>query len=558
MELEFLTATEVWDGYDPTSVPLESSIISSDSAENTICLKQTFTAEETAQGQIRAYAETYFDSRTEGARPALLLLASYPEKNYGEIIRALVSEGYAVCILDYCGAVISGENRTAFPSDLNYASFPECDSHLNTVHGNARNTPWFVWSKLARRAVTLMCSQIAIDKENIGVLGIGEGAHVAWQVAAMDSRVRALVSIGGGGYLWALGKPRFAVGSVPTSDEDRTFSAGVGAETYAKFVQCPTLLLTSRTAQASDVDRAGEILSFVKTDRKQLLITATNETQIAKSTLDALLGWLHRNFNVNLDAAAPLPSPALNFEIIDRQLYLRMHTGHEAAKREVYVCYGETLSSARHWTKLENLQKLDTHYYSVGVPVYDIHELIVAYCTITYPDGNTISAPIAGIVPAKQGMPINNAVRTSSRIMYDSSMGIGAFVCLTSDAVVEDGIVVQADGPFDIKGITAKRGGLYLCRSAAELTSMSKFSTLHFDAYSAQPREISISMYSYPDFKRYTAYTDLSGGEFWQKILLQNADFKSDEGKTLSRFDNMKIIAISDAQGVIFNNFMWI
>ncbi|MDE5601995.1 MAG: hypothetical protein K2J16_05805, partial [Clostridia bacterium] len=124
--------------------------------------------------------------------------------------------------------------------------------------------------------------------------------------------------------------------------------------------------------------------------------------------------------------------------------------------------------------------------------------------------------------------------------------------------VVEDNIVVQQDGPFDIKGITAKRGGLYLYRSAAELTSMSKFATLHFDAYSPKKREITISMYSYPDFKRYTAYTELEGGEFWQKVLLQNADFKSDEGRTLSRFDAMKVIAIEDAQGVIFNNFMWI
>ena len=560
MELEFLTATEVWEGYDPTSAPLESSIISTDSADDITCSKLTFTAEETASGAIRAYAEVYYDgdSEDESKHPAILLLASYPKKDYSDIIRPLVNDGYAVCLLDYCAAVFDGENKTSFPPELGYASYPECNRRLNTVLDNARNTPWFVWSKLARRALTLMTTLKVVDANRMGVLGIGEGAHVAWQVAAMDNRVRAFVPIGGNGYLWAMDKPRFALGSVPTTDEDRTFSAGIGAETYAKFVQCPTLLITSRAAQSSDVDRAGEILSFVKSASKQLLITTTHETQISKSVLRALLDWLSRSLSAEVNTAEDVPAPTMSFEIIDDQLYLRVHTGHEASSREIYVCYGETLSSARHWIKLSNLQKLDTHYYSVGVPVYDIHELIVAYSTITYPDGNVISTPVISIVPAKQGMPINNAVRVASRVVYDGSMGLGGFICLTDDTVVEDNIVVQQDGPFEIKGITAKRGGLYLYRSAAEITSMSKFATLHFDAYSSEKREISISMYSYPDFKRYTAYTELDGGEFWQKVLLGNADFKSDEGRMLSRFDTMKVIAISDAQGVIFNNFMWI
>ncbi|MBD5091889.1 MAG: hypothetical protein HDT36_00700 [Clostridiales bacterium] len=559
MELEFLTATEVWEGFDPTSALSESSIISTDTADGITCSKLMFTAEETASGAIRACAEVHYESHgeEEKARAAILLLASYPQKNYSDIIRVLVKHGYAVCLLDYCGAVLKGDGKTTFPSDLSYAAYPECNQRLNTVLDSARNTPWFVWSKLARRTLTLMSTMKIIDSKRIGVMGIGEGAHIAWQVAAMDNRVRAFVSIGGTGYLWALDKPRFALGSVPTTDEDRTFSAGIGAETYAKFVQCPTLLITTRSSQTSDVDRAGEILSFVKSERKQLLITNTHGTQITRSVLRAMLGWLRRSFSAESKTEA-VPAPTTTFEIIDDQLYLRMHTGSEATSREIYICYGETLSSARHWIKLSNLQKLNTHYYSASVPVYDIHELIVAYSTITYPDGNVVSTPVIGIVPAKQGMPINNAVRVASRVVYDGSMGLGGFICMTDDAVVEDNIVVQQDGPFDIKGITAKRGGLYLYRSAAELSSMSKFATLHFDAYSPEKREISISMYSYPDFKRYTAYTELEGGEFWQKVLLQNADFKSDEGRTLSRFDAMKVIAIADVQGVIFNNFMWI
>ena len=65
-------------------------------------------------------------------------------------------------------------------------------------------------------------------------------------------------------------------------------------------------------------------------------------------------------------------------------------------------------------------------------------------------------------------------------------------------------------------------------------------------------------MYTYPEMQKYTAYANLDGGEFWQKILLQSADFKSEKGKTLSKFSDTKILAVHDAEGVIFNNFLWI
>ncbi len=551
-----MTPTEVWEGYDPSGAPLENSIISSETTDDLVCSRQYFTAEETAQGRVRAYLETYSGAGWEEPHPTLLMLVSYPQKDYGEMVRALTDAGYTVCLLDYCGAIFGGEHKTTFPSDLGFASYPDCVNYLDHISDSARNTPWFVWSKITRRAISLLATQRVVDKERIGILGVAVGAHVAWQVAAMDKRVRALISVGGGGYRWAIGKPRFSVGNVPSTDEDRTFSAGVGAETYAKFVGCPTLLITSRTAHKSDADRASDILSFVKSEHKQLLITTTNETQLSRSALNAMTVWLGERLAT--DSSAETPSPSATFETIDGNLYLRLHTVHKATAHEVYVCYGEPLASARHWIMMENLQKLDTHYYSVGVPIYDINELIVAYATCTYPDGNIVSTPVAGIIPSKNGITATNATRISSRVVYDGSKGIGAFICLTNDVVIEDGLVCQEKGPFDIAGVTSKKGGLYLCRSAAELASMSKFSTLHFDAYSPEPTDLCIDMFSYPDFKRYSAYTSLKGGEFWQKILLQNADFKSEEGRTLVKFDNMKVLAVRNAQGVIFNNFMWI
>lgn len=61
-----------------------------------------------------------------------------------------------------------------------------------------------------------------------------------------------------------------------------------------------------------------------------------------------------------------------------------------------------------------------------------------------------------------------------------------------------------------------------------------------------------------PRPQKYTARTNLKGGEFWQKLLFESADFKSEEGRTLSSFSVVKTIEIENASGIVFNNFLWI
>ena len=146
----------------------------------------------------------------------------------------------------------------------------------------------------------------------------------------------------------------------------------------------------------------------------------------------------------------------------------------------------------------------------------------------------------------------------SSRIIYDGSMGLGNFMPKTPSLIVQDGVVHQAEGPFEIKGITADVGDLALYRSAHEIASLDRTTSLHFDAYSKEERDLQVVMTTFPKLKRYVATTHLKGGEFWQKILLESADFKSDEGMTLGKFSDTKCFYVKDAHGVVFNNFLWI
>lgn len=544
-----MTPSEVWEDYDPDNAPLNSVQLSCENDANAVHAEYAFDVDYSDQLGFTANMSVYYDSRWQDARSAVLLLPTLDDIPFGKLIRALLDEGYVVGVPDYAG--IRG---TEYPSALAFAAVAECRRHMDVLEGSARRSPWFVWSKLARRAISLLVTLPVVDRSRVAVMGVGAGGHIAWQVAAMDKRVKALVPICGGGYRWAKSKPRFTHGNVPETEQEIAFSTGVGAETYAKFVNCPTFYLTTRMSQYCDVDRAGDILAFVKSENKKLLIMRSVDTQITQKGLRSMLHWLRDCFA----GQAGAPFPSMSFEAADGELYLRLNAMRDAKSAEVYISTGEASPFARHWIKLDGMQKVGEHEFTVHVPVYDPSALTIAYASLTFGDEDASSTPVICAIPQKMGATNIEEGNECSRIIYDNGMDTNIFSVKTDDCLLERGLLGVQKGPFDIDGVRVLDGSLLLCRSEREIASFARSSALHFDVYSPAARELVIKLYTVPDEKCYTARTKLAGGDFWQKILISSSDFKSDEGKTLAKFANTKIMSFTGAKGLIFNNFLWI
>ncbi len=549
MELKFMTPSEVWENYDPSLAPLESSTIFAETDGNIVHSSFAFNVDHSEQISFAARMDVYFDNRWQDARSTVLLLPALDDIPLDNLISRLLLEGYAVGVADY-----SGKNGTDFPASLQFAKYSDCRPHMDILEGSARKSPWYVWSKIARRAITKLCELPVVDSQSVVVMGIGVGAHISWQVAAMDKRVKALVPICGGGYRWAKRKPRFESDNVPANEEEIAYSTGVGAETYAKFVTCPTFYLTTRMSQYCDVDRAGDILAFVKCENKKMLIMRSVDMQITEKALRAMLVWLRGSLAGQQNAVCP----TMSFESADGELYLRLHTQHKAKHAQVYFSTGEASPFARHWIKLDGLQKVGTHEYTLHVPVYNPAALTVAYASLTYGDDDASSTPVIGVIPQQLGATNVEEGNECSRIIYDNSMDTDIFSVKTDDAVLASSLLGLATGPFDIDGVSVKDGALLLCRSEREITSFALTSTLHFDVYSPDRRELLIKLFTVPDEKCYMTRIQLVGGDFWQKIILYGSDFKSEEGRTLAKFANTKVMSFMDAHGLIFNNFLWI
>ncbi len=552
MELKFMTPTEVWEGFDAKVAPLEASIISRQTTDNFVCEKQVFTADSSKEGRVRVCCNVYYDARWQDARPAILVLPSFDNPHSQDAIRMLVEEGFVACTLDYCG--IFEDTKTSYPSDLSFASYPLCKDLLDNIQTTARSTPWFVWAKVARRAITLLQEQTIVSADRVGIMGFGIGAQLCWLVAGTDKRVCSMVAINGGGYRWAEHNARFLGSDIPSGDEQLAYSTGIGAETYAMFVTCPTLAVVTKDSALCDIDRIGDMLDLVKSDVKRFIVSDSCGSQLTKSAYAALILWLRAHHAMS----APCLTASMRFDTTDGKLYAKINTGKSADSRTLYVSYGEPSSRQRYWQSFDVIQKVGEHEYACDVPVYDTAELIVAYATFTYPDHDMISTKITSIVPAKHDVTVVETSPRISNIIYDGSMGKGEFVAKTDDALLDDNAVFVAEGPFQIKGITSTKGSLTLLRSVQEMSSINRSAILHVDAYSKSARSLCVTVYSYPDFKKYTAHIGLKGGEFWQKLLFENADFKSEEGRTLTSFALVKAIEIEDVDGVVLNNFLWI
>ncbi len=552
MVTKFLTAREIWDGYDVHALPLKSSTISESASGFLVRKTVSYLADSTEEGDVIGAIDVFFDSRWADERAAVLIVPNLGS-SLEDAVDALVKEGYVVGVADYTGErIVDG---TTYPKRYEYATLDGCKNKLETLDGDALSSPYYIWTKVLRRAINVLEEQPFVETGRIAVLGLGLGAQLAWLVAGTDQRVKALVPISGGGYVWALKRPRFQFDNVPVTDDESAFSTGVGAETYARFVTCPTFYMTSRMSRFSDVDRAGDILKFVRSKNRQLLIMGSMEDRLSQAEFQAMLGWLRTDFEFGGNTS---PEPTGSFENRDGFLYLHLRSDKIAQKLKAYISYGEPISAARSWQSLSSPQLVGQDEYAIKIPVYDEKELIVAYATFTYEDGIMASTPIAGVVPATLNAKKTEKVKETSHIIYDGSMDVSPFIALTDDLIQKEGVIFKTKGPFDIMGVTSSDGGIALCRSTSEMASLDRLSALHFDAYSKDKRELEVSMFTYPEMRRFSATLRLQGGEFWQKILLVRGDFKSEEGMTLSKFSDTKVLVIFDAKGVLFNNFVWI
>ncbi|NLZ24983.1 MAG: hypothetical protein GX891_00780 [Clostridiales bacterium] len=552
MEHKFLTPTEMWENFNPVKEPLEESVERLYEKGSLQFTEAFFTSETAEDGKVRVYIKHVKDKNWDGKRPAVLIFPNLGEKSEIDIVlETLVSHGYCAAVVDYAGFIADGK-RSTFPKSLFFAEYDNAKNALGYMGVSARETPWFVWAKIARRAITYISSQSCVDADKIGVIGLAHGAQIVWLVSGIDGRIKAAMPIIGCGGTRYEKKPAVK-NSLEEQDEERCWISGVGPETYARFVSCPLLYSTTSNSTFADVDKAWDIVSSVPYGKKGLLISPKTNFQIERNNFLAMMTWLDTFIN---GEGRDLPMPKIKLYVENGKLYLNLDTGEKPKAVEIYCSEGKNPPPTRDWLLLSDELK-DNLVYEVDVR--ENADIIYAFANVTYDDDITLSSAVVSAEPLAMGVKdIHPAVVDTSRIIYSGDMGISAFSIETFALIMDYSALTVKEGPFGIKGVSTTGGYLVTTMLTKSKYAEEKDSILKMDIFSKDPREIRIQLISYKLNKSYTARVVLVGGELWQKVLLTAQDFKSEDGKTLSRFSDMEKAVFKNVANVIINNIIWI
>ena len=91
---------------------------------------------------------------------------------------------------------------------------------MDYVDESARETCWYEWVAVARYALTFLIEQNP-SVSKIGVIGIKNGANIAWQLAAVDDRVKCAVVMFGAGWSAYKGINKFSDSDIVMNEERR-------------------------------------------------------------------------------------------------------------------------------------------------------------------------------------------------------------------------------------------------------------------------------------------------------------------------------------------------
>lgn len=558
MEFQFLTPTQLWEGFNPVKEPLQTAVQSSVEEGKLQVTKFFFTSESVSDGKVRVFGRSVYKNDDVAQKPAIIIFPSLTAScRDTEVLDRLVERGYVIVTIDYANICKDTELHTTFPESLAYAEAENALSNLHYIGENARQTPWFAWAKIGRRAITAVEEMLYVDRDRIGIMGLGEGAQLTWILAGIDGRIKTAVPILAGGYTYYQDIPKFGQSKVPDSETQRVWIAGVGAETYSRSVSCPLYFATSSNNAMTDVDRAGDIMDNVPGHAKGLSISPHTNMQLTLAHFKGVEAWLEHFLKGD---GVKIPKQKVAFENLDGELFLRCSLSQDPTDIAAFFSIGQTSSAARDWHELDE-PVIDSNNGDrlFKIDFFDYDEQIFVFANFTFANGIVLSTPVLEVVPStlKISAPTLPQIETS-RIIYNNSFGLSSIALESDSLILNERLLVLGTGPFGIKGSMTTSGRLVSYKFGTSPFSLKKDTILQMDVYSKNERTITINMLNFEDNKHYVATKALTEGEIWQRINFTAADFKSSDNKPLGTFSEIAKTVFYDSENVLFNNIIWL
>ena len=536
MTIKFLTPVQLWQDFDPVAAPLDISI-EYNTEVNGLRLKGAyFTAIADGEESVRAFAEIKSLVPTP-KRAILCVMNSGDQSALAEGFDELLKRGFAIMTLDVSGIPDENGRAARYSEGFSYASFAKGTPDRFLATPSAKDSPVYLWAKIARRALTLL--DYFYPKAKPAVMGAKTAADIAWQVAASDPRVAALVALLGD------------YSDPPVTEEDSSnadsYTMAISAKSAARLVKCPCLIATASNMHGGDAEKINEVAGQIRDEVPfALVITPRLNAQLDSADLLATYKWLDRTMKGD-------PSPELKLSSYLEASTLTFMLSCEVVKAQsatLQVAYDNAPPQYRHWHEVA-MKKKEDGSFTAEVPVWEDDHEVYAFATVAVSGGLSYSSKGLDTLVTSE-TPYHTSqflLDTESDHGFYSDNSKETFVSYKGDFSIEE----APDGVPGFRGKGALRTNILSERGRYETAA-----ALHLSVYAKREGEIRVILHKEEEgeMREYVA-TCYVGADEWTRLSLNPDDFKTKELIPMKDWEDLYSIILPDTDDTYYNNFLW-
>lgn len=570
------TYEELWSGYDPRKEPLETEILKEWEQEGVVMRVIRYRIG-TFKGQKAMMAAIYGFPKGGTKLPALVQIHGGGQYANSEAVMTNAKRGYATISLAWAGRIsapgysvtekevkLFWEGKTSDPQYKVTTDWGKLDAYhapcrnpknsfssvlaaewtLDPVE-SPRNSPWFLCTLGARRALTFLEQQPEVNPDRLGVYGHSMGGKLTVLTTAADSRVKASAPSCGG--------------VSDRNNENPIFAKTLGDDASLRRISCPILFLSPANDFHGRIDDLQKALGEIRSRDWRVTCSAHHQHQdTAPYEVAGLLWmdqWLKGNFKfpstpeVSLKwkegiptfTVSPDPStPLLSIDIFYTQ------QGQNEGEKDI-----TENTQSRFW----RLARGEKHgnAWSADLPLFDLQKPVWVYANVLYPLATPVTG--AGYYYGRYTATDYNISSAMLIVTPAQLQAAGAKATLKPSLLIESFDSDWQKQWFSYVTSQWPRRTLKLYDPVWRAPDRAK---LAIDIRSETPNKLVIGL------DQHATEIQLKGGSEWQEVTLTPNDFNQAAGTPLSSWKGIRELRLGSLGDIWqgpdpqFRNLRWI
>lgn len=550
MSDKILTPISLWKDFDD-SLPLKDIVINTYKSDTVNFSNIYFSGRKVDKNRVRIYG--VYAEPSSAPKGTILIIPDVSDSVDREMVFHFAKQNYAVLSIDIKGNNDVDNNFTKYPQEISYANYKLCGRTFDYCDKSAKETCWYEWTAVARYGVSFLKNKF--PNLNVGVLGIKNGANVGWMLAGTDNRISGCTFLYGAGWLAYKGIYKNSDLELQTNDERYRFLAGIESQTYAPFIECPIMYISSTNSKNFDVERAVDTILRVKDQNKCWFNFITTVKDCLDEHCLNTIDYFFNKFIGNADIYMP-KTPEISMKIDGDDLVFEVDYDDSLEVDGIYVLSSsnDINPETRVWynvppTAINKKGKTQFIRRIFGQSFFEI-----SYVAIKYKCGVTISSKFKFEKTDIKGVSKIPGIMFSSSKLHSNFIVEDIKTSLMGNVFPVDKLYTIKKGPVNIWGIFSENTlTSYAIKKLSGYLSDESF--IKFDVYTKFYEELSVKICT-EDGLCFKYVVKLKGGDFWKSIMIEISDFKDENGVSIKDYSKILSISLSSVGSFMVNNFI--